>query len=445
MSALSDHQARNSVVPEQIREAIDSGVEHIYYQFATLSGKIMAKVVPAKHLARNLENGMVMHRSAVADYQISINNELIGGGPAASEFQALPDLDTFAVLPWDPTCARFLCTIYEPPHRPIIGGTPFPGDARGHLRRTHTEFRTHTGLELRTGCEPEMTWLGDGLETQSRPGQNPSYEFEQLERMKPIYKQIMRYCTAFGMDMIECDYEDHGQLEVNWMYDNADLTADRVITYRMICRQVAREFGVTATFMPKISTTTMGTGLHHNISLWHHDTNTNTFTEPGRTDLHLTDTGRHALGGILTHARESMLILATTVNSYKRFSIGQFAPTAIDWALEDKTAMIRLSGNGRLEYKLPDSAVNPYLSHALLLTQIQHGLDNQTDPDTIPTQTIPTTLGDAIKIFTDGKHVRQSLPQEITDTLIAMRTDEWTRYCATVTDWERNMYMTTGL
>lgn len=443
MSALSDHQERNSVVPEQIREAVDAGVEHIYYQFATLSGKIMAKVVPAAQLARNLENGMVMHRSAVADYQISVDDELIGGGPAASEFQALPDMDTFAVLPWDTTCARFLCSIYEPEHRAAVGGAPFGGDARGHLRRTHAEFRDRTGLELRTGCEPEMTWLGAGLEVTSRPGQNPSYEFEQLERMKPIYTQIMRYCTAFGMNMIECDYEDIGQLEVNWMFDNADLTADRVITYRMVCRQVAREFGVTATFMPKVSNDTMGTGLHHNLSLWRGDTNM--FNEPGRTDLHLTDTGRHALGGILTHAQESMLVFATTVNSYKRFSVGQFAPTAIDWALEDKTAMIRLSGNGRLEYKLPDSAVNPYLSHALLIAQIQHGLDQQIDPDTVETRSIPTTLGEAIKIFADGKFVRESLPDEITDILIAMRTDEWTRYCATVTDWERDMYLTAGL
>jgi glutamine synthetase len=443
MSALTDHQERNSVVPEQIREAINSGVEHIYYQFNTLSGKLMAKVVPAAQLVRNLENGMVMHRSAVADYQISVNDELIGGGPAASEFQALPDIDTFAVLPWDPTCARFLCSIYEPEHRAVVGGSPFTGDARGHLRRTHAEFRSRTGLELRTGCEPEMTWLGEGMDVTSRPGQNPSYEFEQLERMKPIYRQIMRYCTALGMTMIECDYEDVGQLEVNWMYDNADLTADRVMTYRMVCRQVAREFGVTATFMPKVSADTMGTGLHHNLSLWRDGMNT--FAEPGRTDLHLTDTGRHALGGILTHAQESMLILATTANSYKRFCVGQFAPTVINWALEDKTAMIRLSGNGRLEYKLPDSAVNPYLSHALLIAQIQDGLDHRIDPDAVTTQTIPTTLGEAIKTFTDGKFVRESLPQEISDILVAMRTDEWRRYCANVTQWERDTYLTVGL
>jgi glutamine synthetase len=443
LTELSEHQERNSTIPAEITDAIDAGVEHIYYQFATLSGKVMAKVVPAAQLERNLRDGMVMHRSAVADYQISRDGDLIGGGPAASEFQAIPDIDTFSVLPWDPTCARFLCSVYEPEHRAAVGGSPFAGDARGHLRRTHAEFRARTGLELRTGCEPEMTWLGEGLEVSSRPGQNPSYEFEQLERMKPIYKRLMAYCKSFGMDMIECDYEDVGQLEVNWMFDNADLTADRLITYRTVCRQVAREFGVTATFMPKVSTDTMGTGCHHNISLWRGETNT--FKEDGRNDLHLTDIARHALGGILTHARESMLVFATTVNSYKRFCVGQFAPTKIDWAVEDKTSMVRLSGNGRLEYKLPDSAVNPYLSHALLLTQIEDGLTNEIDPTSVEAQTIPTTLGEALQLFAEGKFVRDSLPEEIVSTLLALRADEWGRYCGAVTDWERDMYMTAGM
>ena len=281
-----------------------------------------------------------------------------------------------------------MCTLYEPQHRPAVGGAPFAADARGHLRRTHDEFRQHTGMEMRTGCEPEMTWLGEGLDVRSRPGENPSYEFEQLERMRPIYQRIIGYATHFGLDMIEGDYEDAGQLELNWMFDSAELTADRLITYRMICRQVAREFGVTASFMPKIAPGSMGTGCHHNISLWRDGQNA--FCEAGRTDLHLTPVARHSLGGMLAHATESMIVMGGTVNSYKRYwDAGQFAPTQIDWGMEDKTCTVRLSGNGRLEYKLPDSAVNPYLSHALLLAQISDGLKNETDPDSVRSRPSP--------------------------------------------------------
>lgn len=443
MTALSDHQQRNSRIPAEIAEAIDAGVETIYYQIVTLSGKLMAKISPAKQLARNLENGVLMHRSAVADFHTSLSGELLGGGPAAPEFQAIPDLDTFTVLPWDPKTARFMCSLYEPDHRPGIGGSPFAGDARGHLRRTHDGFRERTGMEMRTGCEPEMTWLGDGLEVSSRPGENPSYEFEQLERMRPIYQRLISYASAFGMNMIEGDYEDAGQLELNWMFDSAELTADRLITYRMICRQVAREFGVTASFMPKIAPGVMGTGCHHNISLWRDGTNT--FCEPGRTDLHLTPVARHALGGMLAYATESMIVMGSTVNSYKRYwDAGQFAPTQIDWGMEDKTCTVRLSGNGRLEYKLPDSAVNPYLSHALLLAQIEDGLANETDPDSVGVQDIPRTLGEAIQLFSEGKFVKSSLTSELASVLTALKNDEWARYCGAVTDWERDMYLTAG-
>lgn len=443
MTALSDHQVRNSRVPAEITAAIEAGVETIYYQVVTLSGKVMAKIAPATQLARNLENGILMHRSAAADFHTSLGGELLGGGPAAPEFQAIPDLDSFTVLPWDPKAARFMCSVYEPDHRPGIGGSPFAGDARGHLRRAHDGFRERTGLEMRTGCEPEMTWLGDNLEVTSRPGENPSYEFEQLERMRPIYQQLIRYATAFGFNMIEGDYEDAGQLELNWMFDSAELTADRLITYRMICRQVAREFGVTASFMPKIAPGVMGTGCHHNISLWRNGVNV--FCEPGRTDLHLTPVARYALGGMLDHATESMIVMGSTVNSYKRYwDAGQFAPTQIDWGMEDKTCTVRLSGNGRLEYKLPDSAVNPYLSHALLLAQIEDGINNETDPDSVGVQTIPRTLGEAIQLFAEGKFVKSALTSELTAILIALKNDEWARYCGSVTDWERSMYLTAG-
>ncbi len=443
MTALSEHQERNSQVPEAISNAINAGVETIYYQVVTLSGKVMAKVAPAKQLRRNLETGILMHRSAMGDFHTALTGVLLGGGPAAPEFQAIPDMDTFSVLPWDRTAARFMCTLYEPDHRPAVGGAPFAADSRGHLRRIHEEFRQRTGLELRTGCEPEMTWLGDELAVTSRPGENPSYEFEQLERMRPIYQQIIRYAGDFGLEMIEGDYEDAGQLELNWMFDTAELTADRLITYRMICRQVAREFGVTASFMPKITPGVMGTGCHHNISLWRDGENT--FCEPGRSDLHLTTIARHSLGGLLAHATESMIVMGQTVNSYKRYwDTGQFAPSQIDWGMEDKTCTVRLSGNGRLEYKLPDSAVNPYLSHALLLTQIDDGIASEIDPDTVGVQSIPRTLGDAVQLFAEGKFVKASLTPEISSLLIALKSDEWARFCGAVTDWERDVYLTAG-
>jgi glutamine synthetase len=188
--------------------------------------------------------------------------------------------------------------MYEPDHRLENGGAPLGTDARGHLIRSHEAFIKETGFRMKSGCEPEMTWFGDKLEVQVRPGASPAYHMGNLELMRPIYKRVMEYAISMGLDMIEGDYEDPGQLELNWMFDSCELTADRLMTYRLICRQVASEFGVKASFMPKPSTGSMGNGCHHNVSLWKDDRNV--LAEPGRRELHLTDVRPACLGW---HAR----------------------------------------------------------------------------------------------------------------------------------------------
>ncbi|EDY47271.1 glutamine synthetase family protein [Streptomyces clavuligerus] len=450
-TALDRHRERNSdrSAVDTVRERIaETGVEYVYYQSVTLSGRAVGKVVPAVHLLRNLEKGVQMHRSVVADFQTDRSGALLGGGARAAEFTALPDLDTFAVLPWDTTVGRFFCRLYEPAHLPERGGEPFAADARGNLIRRHREFTGRTGLVLRSGCEPEATWTGPGLEVPHRPDACPAYRIDLLERARPIYQKVITYGRALGLDMIEGDYEDPGQLELNWMYDRAELTADRLVTFRQICRQVARELGVTVSFMPKPAIGVMGNGCHHNLSLW--NGTENVLAEPGRRELHLTETGQHALGGILAHAAGAMAVMGPTVNSYKRYwDTGLFAPERIDWGMDDKTCTVRLSANGRLEYKLPDAMVNPYLSHAVLLAVIADGLTNRTDPGPPqgtarelghPFPALPLTLGEALTAFTEDTVVTSALTEEICSVFLAGRSDEWARFCAAVTDWEHQMY-----
>lgn len=456
---LAQHREANADASKlaAIRERIAAaGVEYIYYQGVTITGRVIGKVVPARHLARNAEKGVQLHRTAAADLQSTREGQLLGGGVEAAEFTMLPDLDTFAVLPWDTTVARFFCRLYEPGHRAEDGGQPYAGDPRGNLIRVHEEFTARTGLELRSGCEPEMTWTGPGLEAKFRPGSSPAYHVEHLERYRPIYQKVIAYAQALGLDMIEGDYEDPGQLELNWMYDHANLTADRLVTYRQVCRQVGRELGVTPSFMPKPATGMMGNGCHHNVSLWTVPSagdaaGVNILEEPGRTDLHLTEAGRHALGGILSHAAGGMLVFGSTVNSYKRYwDAGQFAPSQINWGMDNKTCTVRVSAVGRLEFKLPDAMVNPYLSHAILIRAVEDGLNAKTDPGepqagssyggTSKFAKLPLTLGEALAAFSEDTLVRSALGDELSDLLVAYKADEWARFCGHVTDWEFQMY-----
>src|SRR4051812_43175025 len=168
-------QANADAVPDLLRRVAEAGVEHVYYQFVTLNGRVMAKVAPARHLARNLERGVQFHGSAVADLATSRHGTLIASGPEREEFLALPDASTFELLPWDPVYGRFFCDLYTRRDRADGPGEPLPTCVRGNLARVHERFVDRTGLELRSGTEPEMSWLGEDVEVWSQPNVSPAY------------------------------------------------------------------------------------------------------------------------------------------------------------------------------------------------------------------------------------------------------------------------------
>lgn len=443
--AFQRHQQANLAeetiarITEQIER---SGVKYLYYMLPTLHSRTVAKMVPAKHVVRNLEKGISFHRTALSDLQTDIFGNLIGGGVEAKEFVALPQPETFQQLPWDPEIGRIFCAAYEPPHLPVVGGRPLAVDARANMQRTHQLLKDTFGLTMKSGTEPEMTWRGDTIKPVLIPGHSPAYQVENLETMRPIYKRIEEYADALGFDMIEGDYEDQGQIELNWNFDEVELTADRLVTYRQICSQVAREFGVEASFMPKPYLGSMGNGCHHNISLWD-EQGENTFVIDGVQELHMSQVGRWAIGGILKHAPGMMLVMASTVNSYKRFwDPGQFAPARADWGLDDRASLVRISANGRAEVRVPDAAVNPYLSHALLMASIADGIGNRIEPPApgVRGETLPLSLGEAIEAFRADEYIRRSLPEDMVQLLLETKSDEWARYCGAVTEWEYDQY-----
>jgi glutamine synthetase len=451
-SALAEQAERNleTDVVEAIEERIaEAGVELVYCQFVSINGRVLTKVVPARHVQTVLRRGVNFHGSAIADVATDRAGTIFAGGAEAEELTALPDADTFQVLPWDTTSARFLCRLYRRADSHTSPGAPLPTDSRGLLRRAHAAFEERTGLELRTGLEPEMTWEGPSIDVDPRPGVSPAYHLGSLERVREVVQRVIRYGQALGLEMIEGDYEDNGQLELNFLFDRAELTADRLVTYRQICAQVARELDVTATFMPKPALGIMGNGCHHNLSLWRDGVNV--CADEGRAELHVSETARHAIGGLLTHAAAGMAVYACTVNSYKRYwDAGLFAPSAVNWGLDNRTCTVRVSANGRLEFKLPDAMVNPYLSAVLVLAAVEDGLARRLDPgepvaagaagDGSSHPPLPLTLGDALDVFAGSAVATAALGEELMQLYLDFKRDEWARFCSTVTDWERVMY-----
>ena len=451
-SSFEAHRAANlspEVVEEFRRKITESGIKFIYYMVPTLGGRTVAKVVPAEHYERMLGKGIAFHRTALSDLQTSRSGELIGGGVDAHEFWALPNPETLEQLPWDPEVGRVFCMAYDPPQLQN-GGRLIPLDTRALFIRVHDRFTQRTGIELRSGLEPEMTWSGQGTEVIAKQDQSPAYQVENLEKMRPVFKKVISYAQQLNFNMIQGDYEDDGQVELNWEYDRADLTCMRMTTYRQICKQVARELQLQASFMPKPFNKKMGNGCHHNLSLWRVDQGEpQNLVEDGRVELHVTEIAKQAIAGMLLHAPGSMLVMGSTVNSYKRFwDSGQFAPSGADWGLDTRGVAVRISANGRMEYRLPDASVNPYLSHLYLLTAIDHGLSEQMDPGNpgepsellASAPPIPMTLGEAITAYTADDYLMDTMPEELTRIYTQLKQDEWARYCGEITQWEFDQY-----
>ncbi|HEX7531716.1 MAG TPA: glutamine synthetase, partial [Methyloceanibacter sp.] len=257
---------------KKVRKKIDElGIDYLYLQFVSVTGRIMGKGIPADHWESVAKKGFQLVYGATMNLFVNRRGEYLGYGPEAAELIGIPEPDTFMQLAWDKRVGRMWCTLFRNREERSEPGAFLTADARGNLRRIHDLFKQEHGLELRHGTEPEMMWLKKDENGKPAGGySNPyCYHIDQFESLRPVYLRVIDYCRKMGLDMIQGDHEDSpGQLELNFTYDDALRTADRLATYRQICAQVAREFNIIACFMCKPFMGVSANGCHHNISLW---------------------------------------------------------------------------------------------------------------------------------------------------------------------------------
>ena len=452
-----EQEGRDERVREIGRRIRTEGISYLYFQFVSVTGRIMGKGVPSAHWESLAHKGFQLVYGATANLFTDRRGDYIGYGAEARELVGLPDVDTFCVLPWDPKVARVYCTLFRGREEDVDGGAYLTSDCRGNLRRLHEQFTAETGLVLRVGCEPEMMWLqadAHGKPTVEGMTKPYCYHIDQFSELQPIIHKVIDYGQKMGLDMIQGDHEDApGQLELNFQFDRAEETADRLTTYRQICRQVGRETGTFPCFMPKPFMGVSANGCHHNISLWQGEDNmflpdSDNPRLPGKVGL-------NAIGGVLEHLRGLCAVTAPTVNSYRRYAdAGFWAPVFADWGFQNRTTALRVSAPGRFEYRSVDSAVNPYLSMAGLLVTMRDGLDRNLDPgppeerniyEAIQAgkavQRIPSTLGEALAALEADEVVRQALPGDMYQVFMHYKRDEWERFISTVTEWDVKEYL----
>jgi glutamine synthetase len=302
-----------------------------------------------------------------------------------------------------------------------------------------------------------MMWL-----KKPEPGQPPEgvtkpycYHIHQFEELRPVLMDVVEYGQALGLDMSYGDHEDApGQLELNFRFDRPVRTADNITTYRQVCAAVGRKHDLLPTFMPKPFTGVSANGHHHHFTLCDAEGNNVFHDKSGPAQL--SDTARYFLGGLLEHFHGLMCIGNPTVNSYCRmWDTGFWAPIYKNWGWQNRTTTVRVASGGRFEYRGVDSSCNPYLTTAALLVAGLDGIRNEIDPGDpqqgntydllqqgVELEKVPDSLGAALEaLAADELLTEKAMPGRLYKVFQHYKRDEWERYLAAVTDWERDEYL----
>ena len=278
---------------KDVRKKIDAeGVTYVYYQFASVTGRIMGKGVPAPHWETIAQKGFQLVYGSTANLFVDRHGNYIGYGPEAWELVGIPEPETFQVLPWDSRIARVWCTCFRNREDREGPGEVLTSDCRGNLRRIQEEFEGRTGMHLRAGMEPEMMWLKlgpDGAPSVEGVTKPYCYHIDQFSELQPIIHKNVEYRQKLRLDMIQADHEDTpSQIELHFGFDRAEQKAYNLSTFRQIAKQIGRELSIFPCFMPKPFISISANGLHTNMSLWRRgrqyipypDTMTRAFHEP---------------------------------------------------------------------------------------------------------------------------------------------------------------------
>jgi glutamine synthetase len=438
---------------EEIARCVDKdGIEFVSLQFTDIVGVVKSVIIPIAELATALDHGIWFDGSSVEGF----------ARIAESDMYLVPDLDTYAVIPWqrenNPT-ARLICDVYTPE------GEPFPGDPRYVLKRALREAE-QKGWVYHTGPEPEFFLFrrdGDGRAV-PRPHDQGGYFDLSTDRGVEVRKEMSKALAAFGI-CVEASHHEvaHGQQEIDFRFAAALRAADNVVTFKATLKEVARQHGLHATFMPKPIAGVNGSGMHVHQSLFDASTGENLFAD-GRSEYGLSPLALQFIAGQLSHARGMCAVLAPLVNSYKRLVPGYEAPVYISWGQINRSALIRVpqvnpdrAESTRLELRCPDPSCNPYLAFAVMLRAGLDGLERRLQPPGVSNEdlyhlddwerethglsTLPGSLGEALEELSHDDLVRQTLGEHIADRFMEAKAAEWQEYCTHVSGWELDRYL----
>ncbi len=435
---------------EILKMVKDQDVKFIRLWFTDVLGHVKSFAITDTELKGALENGMGFDGSSITGYQDIEESDMI----------AMPDPDTFQVLPWRPTekkVARMICDILNPDR------TPYAGDPRYVLKLALERAKKMGFDHFYLGPELEYFYFksDNGTEILDKGGY---FDLTTLDVASDLRRETVLALEKMG---IRVEYSHHevapSQHEVDMRYQDALKMADSVITYRVVVKEIASKFGVYATFMPKPIFGENGSGMHTHQSLF--KGSKNAFFDKNSKDF-LSDTARKYIAGLLKHAKEICSIFAQTTNSYKRLVPGYEAPVYIAWSRRNRSALVRVplyhpgqEKATRAEFRACDPACNPYLTFAAMLHAGLEGIErgykapypmeqnlyhlSDTERKEHGIETLPDSLGHAIAITEESKLVKKVLGDHIFPRFIELKKKEWNDYRIQVPQYELDKYLST--
>ena len=433
-----------TITAEDIKKSVkDNDVRFLRLAFTDINGTSKAVEVPTSQLDKVLTNDIRFDGSSIDGFVRLEESDMV----------LYPDFSTWAVLPWGDEkggkIGRLVCSVHK------TNGEPFEGDPRNNLKRVLKEMK-----EMGFEAEFHLFKLGeDGNWTTEVPDHASYFDMTSDDAGARCRRDIVETLESIGFEVEAAHHEvGDGQQEIDFRFDDALTTADRVQTFKMVVREVARKHGLYATFMAKPVEGQAGNGMHTNMSLFKDGKNV-FYDKDG--EFHLSDTALYFLNGILEHARAITAIGNPTVNSYKRLIPGFEAPVYISWASKNRSPLVRIPDaeeiNTRLEMRSADPTANPYLLLAACLTAGLNGIKEAKKPMAPITSNVfemseeerakrgikplPSTLRNAAKSFKADPLIQEALGEHLTQSFIDSKNLEWSKYTQSVSDWERDRYM----
>jgi len=393
-------------------EAVDT----VIVAFPDVYGRLLGKRVTRDHFVKHTAHTGIdtCNYLLIADMNMNTQEgfKLASWEQGYGDFRVQPDLDTLRPVPWYEKTAAVLGHLFRE------DGSVVEEAPRRVLAR-QVERLAERGLKAYVGSEPEFH----------------------------LFDDTYRAAAAKGCSKGECGY---GQHEVNLLYADAMETADRHVLYKTGVKAIADQQGRAITFMAKWSASHAGSSCHLHMSLWDAEGKRNLFHEAGGRKQ--SELFGHFLGGLMRYTRELTYFFAPTVNSYKRYQPGSWAPTRIVWAHDNRTTGYRVVGHGdsmRIENRIPGADANPYLAIAAMLAAGMHGIEEKLDcgeayrgnayvDEALPR--VPATLSAAAELLADSDLARTAFGADVIGMYVHAARLEAQAFQAAVTDWERQRY-----